>query len=408
MNCKKLDNILNVGLWIIGIGCIIGSWFLAEAITAPHYELANSSYHEKYQYEKEDGERAVSFYDLAWEHKSVFTKPLPVIYDSERDIAFRIKEEYIEQYRAMMSPSKYSGFWHRMFWVWFIVFSVICCYVIITYGPVLRDRILYLWLKHNAAPDFVDLTYFLYHDRNEAVADKVRKMVPEAASRHIEAHKLEMMMNYSPTFYGIINRWMDIIRATGSTSIPFYYTFNNQLKPQGEYLDELERYWESQRGIDSAADGMIKIIKNLKMKDYVTIPKIVCTDAIRESVVGQLKKLFSDILGNPIFNFYIRSDFDRVFRQNRRYISVNTTLLNAGNNGFTTKAISYSAMTFPGIRIIFTVDYVVNGNVTTLWRKELPPKCEYCAPEDEFNERDLYNRMVINTIDTFVETMKIS
>lgn len=405
MTCKKLDQILDATLWLIAIALVIVSWFSAESLTAPDYEPVKSAYHEEYQYEKEDGERVTGYYDLAWEHKSVFKKPLPVIYDSSRNLAYNIKDEYIEQYRAMMPPSEYSGFWHRMFWGWFILFSVICCVIVIMWGPDVRDHILYSWFRKQPSPKFVDLTYFLYYDRKDSIAGKIRAMVPAAATKYISEHRTEMERKYSPEFYNIIMRWMTMIRATGSTSIPFCYSFVNNLVQQQTFIDTCLEYWESRRGIDSYADNNIAVLKANKKKDFVTIPKISCTDTIRNSVVNQLKSMFAEILGNPIFNFYITPDYMKSFYKNNLII-VETLLINEIDRTFTTKAARYENQTFPGIRIKFTVYYAENGQRVPLWSKYLDPVCDYSAPEDDFNANDLYGRMVINTIDTFVETMK--
>lgn len=200
-------------------------------------------------------------------------------------------------------------------------------------------------------------------------------------------------------------RWMTMIRATGSTSVPFFYSFVNNLVQQQTYIDQCLAYWEKRRGIDSNADGNIDVLKGMKTTDFVEIPPITCTDAIRNSVTSQLKSMFAEILGDPIFNFYIAPDYMRTIFKGYS-ITVETSLNNEIGRSFTTHAARYASQTFPGIRIKFTVYYTENGKTMPLWSKDLDPECNYTASEDEFNAKDVYGRMVINTIDTFVKTMK--
>jgi len=410
MTIKRLDSLLDAALWIAAILLVVGSWFMAEKLTAPEYEPVPSDFAISYTFETSDGDRVESAYGLAWYHKS-FSAPVPVAYDQQYGRMATFKDEYVEKYRAMMSPSEYPGFWYRMFWVWFILLSVACVAIVIILGPMLRDWILCTQIKKN--PKFTDCTYFLFSSRSDSTTKAIRKLVPGCAVKYLRDNKRTLEKRFNERFYKLIMDWMNVIVHTASTSIPFEYRFENKLKSHEEYIRGLLSYWNSRRGIDPKADDYIEELNaRLNNNKYVPIPKIKDSDTYERSVVKQINKLFTEVMGTEIFSFHtdsiediLHARFKGIKPENRIYVTI--TLQNSLNT-FTWSGQAWSGYYFPGIEIAFTISHYVDVKERILWSKTLTPKCTYRAKESDFSETALYTRMVVETVDSFTETLKES
>ena len=410
MKIKTLDKILDACLWVTFGLCVLASWFIAKAITAPDYEPVDTDYTMEYEFQTDDGERVNSTYQLAWEHSNVYVNPIPVVYDPKYKRVEHFKEEYLEKYKAMMPKSQFTGLHRHIFWVWFIGLSVICGIILLMYGSDWRDWILYYRIKNSNA-SFLDMSFFLYNtDRNEKVRDKVRALVPRAAEKYVRNNRAVLSRKFTPNFYNVLIKWLETIATTGSTTIPYQYVFENKLSQMQSYLDYLLSYWDKQRGVNPHADSNIEKIKSLKTRSYVTIPPLREQNSYRTSVTEQLKKMFADVMGAEVFTFTASGVFDSMLYASKAgsRVVVRTTLLNDANNTFTWTGSKCSGMVFPGIRIFFSVDIVKNGTPTRIWEGDLPPVCNYTASDDDFEVEKLYNNMVVHTIDTFVSNMKKS
>lgn len=410
MKIKTLDKILDVCLWVIFGFCVLASWFIAKAITAPDYELVNTDFTMEYEFQTDDGERVNSVYQLAWEHVNVYRTPIPVAYDSKYKKVVYFKEGYIEKYKAIMPESKYIGLHRHVFWVWFIGLSVIFGIILLIYGSNCRDWILYYRIK-NGDVSFLDMSFFLYNtDRNDKVRVKVMALVPRAAEKYVRDNRYSLSRKFSPNFYNVLIKWLEVIASTGSTTIPYEYVFENKLIQMQEYLKNEINYWDTRRGVNPNADAIIRNLCNKQTKDYVTIPHLCELPSYRTSVTEQLKKMFADVMGAEVFTFQPSSTFNSqiyALRSGSRVV-VRTMLCNDADRTFTWGGSAYQGMKLPGIRVIFSVDIVKGGTTTRLWEGNLQPVCNYTATDANFKLEDLYNNMVVHTIDTFVSTMKKS
>lgn len=408
MTIKKIDEILDISLWIVFALCIALSWIIAKIITAPDYELADSDFSEQYIYETEDGERITSNFYLAWDHKNSYIHPDLVVYDPTNCKVEFFKPEYLEKYKSMASESKYIGLWHHLFWVWFIGLSLIFGILIGIYGPDLRDVILVRILR-GRRNQFLELSYFLFNtSRLQSARREVQSMIPAAAKQYVIQQRRSLSCRFSEKFYNVLIGWLNVISRTGSTTIPYTYQFENKLIQMQQYLTNLINYWDTQRGINPDADSIISYYRALKSKDFVEIPLITKQDGYEKSVTAQLNRMFVDIMGSEIFTFQADSYFLSAFHAIRsgERVVVKTILYNDASKTFKWSGSHHAEEAFPGIRVFFTVDIIKGTQVTNLWQGDLEPVCNYTSTDEDFSEADLYNNMVIHTIDTFVSTMK--
>lgn len=408
MKIKRIDQLLNVSLWVIFLLCVALSWVVADKISAPDYELAESEYAEPYTYETDEGERVTSTYYLAWYHKKSYVNPDLVVYDPSNGRAEFFKPEYLEKYKAMAAESNYKGLWHHLFWVWFIVLSLGFGIVICLYGPDLRDKILARILR-GRRDQFLELSYFMFDtDRCASARQQVRAMIPSAAKQYILKNHYYLSRKFSEKFYEVLVGWFNVIARTGSTTIPYTYQFENHLTQMQSYIEFLIKYWDTKRGIDPKADDNINYLRKLQEKKYVTIPTITEDRSYETSVTNQLNKMFADIMESEVFTFKAQSGYASALHGvgRREKVVVKTALYNDVSKSFTWSGSSCSGMVFPGIRVFFTVDIVRGDDVTNLWRGDLEPVCNYTSKDEDFSESDLYSNMIVHTIDTFVSTMK--
>ena len=159
MKIKTIDQTFDFCLWGVFIALIIGSWFLTKSISAPEFELVQSDIKFPYEYTSTDGDQIKSVYYLAWKHDQ-FSKPKIVVYDPSNGNWNTIKDEYIEEYKAIMPNSQYS-FWQRCFWLLLIIFIIISAFATYFIGGLIRDAILYVIVKKHYS--FSDCSYFLYY-----------------------------------------------------------------------------------------------------------------------------------------------------------------------------------------------------------------------------------------------------
>ncbi len=399
MSLKKLNNILDGCLSVIAILLIRVCWWGAEKITAPDYERIKSEVRFPYSYDTKDGESRDSYYELAWSHKGY--SPALVAHDFYNGRTKEIKEEYLAEYKADATPSKYKGFWYHIFWVWFGIFVIIDIIIVYRYGQELRDRILFSKLKRNIT--FENCTYFLYHDRY-AYQFEVRMMLPATAPQYIINKKRELEAKYSPAFVSLIVELLRKVALQGSTEINYHYSFSDELKPQQDYLNNLQQYWRTQLGAKPKAQEYINDIERLKGYIYAPFPDFGGAEEYAPSVTSQLDKLFKEIMGSEVFRFNACKYMLAEALKKPGMLFVSTRLLNTVQN-FTWSSRSDS-FRFAGIDIEFAVYAYEDKKKQVLWNHLLTPKCNYTASDDEFSEQALYRNMVHTTIGTFTEILK--
>lgn len=399
MNIKKLDSVLDWCLWGIAILLIGACWWGAGKMTAPDYERIDSEVRFPYNYETKDGETIESSYELAWSHSGY--SPALVAHDFTNGKTVEIKEEYLAEYKEQATPSAYRGWWRHVFWVWFIVLVIIDICLVYRYGQELRDRILFPKIKDN--PTFENCTYFLFHDRYAHESD-IKRMLPYSAPQYIKNKKKELEATFSPTFVSLIVELLESVVAQQSTEIKYHYSFSNELKPQYEYLENLQNYWRTQLGANPKAQENINIIETLKQQRYAAFPDFGGADEYASSVTEQLNKLFKEIMGSEVFKF---SAYHFTFAEAFKcpgMLFVSTRLLNTPRD-FSWSGSNVSCM-FAGIDVVFSIYAYENREKKMLWNHILTPECNYRATDEDFSEAALYKNMVHTTIGTFAENLK--
>lgn len=399
MNIKKLDSVLDWCLWGIAILLIGACWWGAGKMTAPDYERTDSEVRFPYNYETKDGETIESSYELAWSHSGY--SPALVAHDFTNGKTVEIKEEYLAEYKELASPSIYKGWWRHVFWVWFIVFVIIDICIVYRFGQEIRDRILFSKIKDN--PTFENCTYFLYHDRY-AHNEDVRSLLPVTAPQYIISKKRELEATFSPTFVSLIVDMLKSVAVQGSTEVRYHYSLSNELKPQLEYLNDLQHYWRSKLGANPKAQDYINDIERRKKEHYASFPNFGGAEEYASSVTSQLDTLFKDIMGSEVFKFCA---YKSVFAEAAKLpgmLFVTTRLLNTPAS-FSWSGSNVSCL-FAGIDVVFSIYIYENGNRKMLWNHTLDSKCNYRATDEDFSEAALYRNMVHSTIGSFTENLK--
>lgn len=400
MKLKTIDNVFDVCLWGVFIALVVGSWILADTIDAPKFEVVNSEIRFPYEYTTKDGNRVESTYQLAWKHEQ-FSKPQIVVYDSSNGSWNTIKDEYIEEYKAVMPPSEYP-FWTRWFWIIFAVFVIISAVVTYYVGGVIRDTVLYLTVISRNT--FADCSYFLYHDRM-CFTKQVRENITNTIDKYIATQSETLYRRYVPTFAKLVIQLLNEIKMQKDTRIGFYYSYLDNTKNHMEYLKDLSAYWHSQIGIHERAEQNQDYIDTLRQKSYVNLSIGASASEFVSVVSDELKKLFSEVMGEEVFNFEAYQASYADLRKMPGAIFVTTTVENSLNS-FTWSGHGYEGQLFPGVAVRFTIYHYENGQKIILWNKYLDPKTTYRAEENALVVKDLYRNMIMETIRSFPESLK--
>ncbi len=402
MKLKTIDKVFDYLLWGIFIILIIFSWKYNKSISAPDFEVVDSDVRFPYEYTTKDGNRINSEYRLAWKHEQ-FSKPKIVVYDPSNGASSTIKDEYIEEYKTIMPDSKYS-FWNRCFWLIFIVMLLLSASITYFVGGLIRDFVLYLiTISRNT---FSDCSYFLYHNRI-CFKKQVRANITKTIDKYIRTQKTALFKRYVPSFANLVIQLLDEIKEQEDTRVRFYYSYLDNTQDQMEYLKQLSLYWKSQIGKDPDAEKKQDYIDGLRQKKYVKFS----IDATASDFVGivseELKKLFSEVMGEEVFNFEAYHSAYANMSRMPGAIFVTTTVENSTNT-FTWRGHGYSGEEFPGVAVRFTIYHYENNQKMILWNRYLNPKCTYRAEENSLVITDVYKNMVTETIRSFPESLKNS
>lgn len=399
MKIKQIDKNIDKVLWGIFVLLVLGSLYLAYDFSAPKYEIVESDVRFPYEYVDDDGNKQQSEYQLAWYHED-FSKPQIVAYDPTTDEAVVIKDEYISEYKSIMPESKYS-FIHRCFWVVFAILALISAALVYFVGGAIRDYILYLIIKRN--PTFTNCAYFLYDasDRKCKV-DSVRLLIGEGIGKYIDSKKEDMFKKYKPEFANLVINLLQQIRKQNSTTISFDYIYENKTISHMEYLKSLVDYWRSMIGKDESAAENLKILENdLIPLNYVLLSVKTTKEDLLDVVSKQLKMLFSEIMGDDVFNFQANKSNVNSEREDAIYLK--TTIENSTKYFYWG---SDKSKFYPGINVMFEIYHYVEGKKSIMWKRYLPAKCTYSAEESNFSVDSLYNTMVKDTISSFNDVLK--
>lgn len=400
MKIKKVDNVFDVCLWGIFVILIIGSWFFTKSISAPNFEIVQSDIKFPYEYTSEDGNIVKSAYYLAWKHEQ-FSKPKIVVYDPSTKQWNTIKDEYLEEYKAQMPKSKYA-FWQHCFWVVFafgVIISALGTYFI---GGWIRDFILYAIVrKHNS---FSDCSYFLYHDRM-CFNSQVKNILSTTIDDYILTKKNYLYQKYVPSFADLVIKLLLEIKVQQDTKVRFFYSYLDNTKRHLDYLKDLSLYWQSQIGKVVDASNKQEYVDILRQKDYVDFNLKMTASDLVDIVSSELKDLFTEVMGEEVFNFEAyRSEYADVVKTPGA-IFVTTTVENSLYT-FTWSGTSFAGKVFPGIAVRFTIYHYQNREKIILWDRYLNPKCTYKAEDKSLIISDLYENMIKETIRSFPESLK--
>ena len=400
MKLKKIDKTFDTCLWIVFILLAAGSWFFARSVSAPEFEVVESDVKIPYEYTDKDGNTVQSAYVLAWKFGKFF-KAQPVAYDPTTGEWATFKGEYEDEYRALMPESRYA-FWQRSFLVLLSVFIIISALLAYYVGGWIRDAVLYLVArKHNS---FSDCAYFLYENR-KCFNNGARRILAKTIDDYITTKKDFLYSKYTPSFADLIMQLLMEIKQQKNTRIGFYYSFIDNTKNHLEYLKDLSLYWQSQIGKNENAGKNVDYVNMLRQKDYVNIDISGKASDYVGIVSVELKKLFTEIMGEEVFNFEVyKAQYENIMKRPGA-IFVTTTVENSPNS-FTWSGQDYAGMAFPGLAIRFTIYHYHNGEKKILWNKYLPPKCDYRAKDGEMSVSALYDNMIRTTIASFPESLK--
>lgn len=400
MKIKTIDQTFDFCLWGVFIALIIGSWFLTKSISAPEFELVQSDIKFPYEYTSTDGDQIKSVYYLAWKHDQ-FSKPKIVVYDPSNGNWNTIKDEYIEEYKAIMPNSQYS-FWQRCFWLLLIIFIIISAFATYFIGGLIRDAILYVIVKKHYS--FSDCSYFLYYDRM-CFKGRVKKMISKTIDSYMHNKKTFLCEKYTTTFANLIMNLLSEIKTQQTTKVSFYYSYLDNTKKHTEYLKDLSLYWQSKIGMHADAIKNKEYIDSQRQKEYVDFDIDASASDFAYIVATELKQLFVEVMGEEVFNFEPCKGEYAAIRKMPGVIFVTTTIENS-LNVFTWSGSSYAGKYFPGIAVRFTIYHYLNEQKIILWDKYLKPKSTYKAEDNSLVVSDLYKNMIEETIRSFPESLK--
>lgn len=392
MTIKKFDERFDIALWILAL--LFGglSWWCAYSITAPQYEKADSNERFPYEYTASDGDKIESYYELAWDHSGY--SPKLVVHDFRNDRTNGLKDEYLAEYLETIPASAYKGWWYHIFWVWLSAFVLIELLFVFVVGQRVRD--LFLYRKLIKKPTFTDCSYFLFHDRY-AHKEDVENLLPQTAPAYIIAKRAELEKKYSPKLVSLVISTLNTISHQHSTEVKYFYTLRNELKQQNTYLDNLQEYWRTKRGVSPNAQEMIDLMEKLKKARYENFPDFGTEEEYHATMTGQLNKLFTELMGSEVFKFCAYESTYAAAMRKEGMLFVDTVLNNS------TKYFTWGSSTSPyyaGISVYFCIYVFEHGQKTILWDGYLPAECNYRATDNEFSVKALYKNMIHTTIDT--------
>lgn len=396
MTTRKLDTFLDYCLWALFILLGIGGYFLCDSIKAPEFEPVETSVQIPYVYSSADGEKYDSYYQLAWKHEA-FSSPTVAAYDPKNGSNATFKDEYIEEYKAVMPESQYP-FYTR--WTWAILAVLVIAAAFFSYwvGGFIRDLILYITLKFNNR--FADCAYFLYESR-VAFKGQVRQLVRKNIGIYINTKSQELFRKYNPGFASLLVYFLKQVQVSGDTDIVYYLTYSNLTTDHKSYLGRLRSYWDGQIGKSADAEKNVRVLNEMINGTYLSINLLLNEEDIVNSVNNQLNHLFEKILGGKVLKFSgANSSYAKARKMpNRIFIDIN---VRNHTNTFTWSGSAVpSGTSIPGIQIEFKIFHYLNGTEQVLWNKYLTPVCTYTAKDEEFASSELYKRMVNETINSF-------
>lgn len=396
MTTKKLDQILDVCLWVLFVLLVVGSFVFSRTFKAPKFEVVETSVQIPYVYSSNDGERYDSFYGLAWMHEA-FSRPKVVAYDSRNGQYATIKDEYVDEYKALMPESQYP-FYTRWTFAFFILLAIASGFFSYFVGGWFRDLILYMKVK--SSNDFKECAYFLYEERVGFTSD-VKKLIGVNIGRYINEKSQQLYKKYNPEFANLLLQILRNVQISENTEVAYYLTYNNQTTDQAQYLRHLRSYWDSKIGQHPNAEGNVAYINELLTRTYLPVTLLVSDTDISKTVSNQLNKLFTNILGSEVLKFesYGSHYAKTIKRPNCVFIDI---IVRNHTNTFTWSGPEVSPGTkIPGLEIEFQAFHFVGGEKKVLWDRYLLPKCTYTDKEGEFASSELYKSMVLETITTF-------
>ena len=401
MKLKKINKVFNYTLWGCFVVLIGISWILTTQVSAPEFEVVQSDIVFPYEYTTVSGDRVESNYELAWKHEQ-FSAPKVVAYDSTNGKWVTIKDEYVEEYYQMMPKTNYS-FWQRWFWIIFFMFAAVSAVIIYSLGGRLRDTILFLIVKRRNT--FSGYAYFLYDDRM-VFTKQCKELLVKTIDSYILNKRKYLLSKYDQSFVDLVIGLLEKIKVQKSTRICFYYTYLDQTKQHEEYLKALSLYWESQIGKNESAVKIKNRIDALRQKDYVPLKLTKTASDFQDIVSMQLKNLFSEVMGEEVFNFNVYESSSALLDKTHGVIFLKTIILN-NTDYFTWTGYGYSGRVFPGLLIQFVIyNYDRDGNEHIFHDKYLEPKSTYNAEANDLDVSAVYDNMVTETIRSFSESLK--
>ena len=404
MKISSFEKFLNGVLWAVFLALATYSYFLSKDFSAPEYEVVTLDVRFPYDYIDKEGARIQSEYQLAWYHPQ-FKKPTIVAYDPSNDKVSTIKDEYLPEYQAIMPASQYK-FIHRCFWVVFALLVIVSGIFVYFAGGFVRDNILYMYVKNT--PIFENVAYFLHTESDRlACVKEVEALIPVSIDKYIAQESLIVYRKYKKEFADLIMQFLWQIRQQNSTKINFYYLFDVNVQPHHLYLSELLLNLTTTTQSYPALKDDIEMVRKACEKKYIDINLDgISANEFSGAVAIQLDKMFTDVMGTPIFTFYPKHISNANSYQTFSSIFVKVTVLNSFIS-FTWSGNQIPAGTYiPGLNVRLELFHYLDGKPCMLWSKTLPAQCSYTVDENStFSKKELFQNIVRTTISTFAKNI---
>lgn len=393
MKIKVIDKICDIILWIIFIGLCILTYKWDNDFCGPKYEIPDTALQYTYTYEDKDGAHHESVYYPAWA-RAGFGEKEAVFYDPERDKAFSIKPQYIEEYYQVMPESNYTSWPHHCFLLWLILGVIFWAIAVYFLGGTLRDAIVYLFLKSN--PTFENVSYFLFHEP-KVFKKQSQNLIPVGISKYIGERRRRYTSKYKPGVITMLDILLSVVRTSKSTDILFLFKLNVNVLPMSEYLHRYIEYIDMHLNAIPNGSERLEYMKKLNCKSFYEIPdNIKDVDVYEPWICRTLNQTFEKIMGDKIFHFdvgNINPLFKSMHNISKYSVRVEIDVYNLPDY------YSSSTLNREIPKLGFSIKIFGPGDTTPTISSEIPTECKYTFSEDNFNIKDLYRNMISETLE---------
>lgn len=393
MKIKTVDKICDILLWVIFIGLCLLTYKWDRDFCGPKYEVPPTGMEYKYTYEDKDGAHIESVYYPAWARAGFGKKEL-VFYDPVREMAFSIKPQYVDEFYQTMPESNYTSWPHHCFLLWLVIGIVVWGLVVYFLGGMLRDSIVFMFLK--GSPSFENVSYFLFH-APMVFKQQARNLIPVGMNRYIGERRSGYVRKYKPEVLNMLDILLGMVRISKSTDILFLLKVNTNVQPMGEYLRRNIEYVDMHLNAVPNGAGRLEYLKKLAGKTYYDIPEnIKDIDLYKPWICRAMNQTFEKIMGDKIFHFDV-AELKPIFKP---LASLSKNLLRVEINVYNQPDYySSSSLSRDIPKLGFSIKIYGPGATAPTISSDATTACTYTFSEDNFNIKDLYRNMISDTLE---------